>query len=377
MTKYLKSRDYYEDVYDKSTVEQCRSLHYHKLKVTDKDIEDAKLTPKESARIQEVKGLWIDVVQEIAAFFAAAERFNKKDSVIEKMMTDDSTKDHILTHTEPTSNARCRKCKSRDLSKVSKDLWHDSDGKDNRVLFMFSCNDCQTKTAFYDNGEEWIIEPTGCPVCNSERLTHTKTNENEVLTLEYTCGRCDNVWEEVHDYSYKPKKEKPDPNYHEDRKLYCYSKKVRGWAEDLKNNSMGHHTRPSSEENEIEKLYKAELEKIEILTVAQADKRISAILKKHGYKDFELGKPNMDKEVVVHFTVIDDEDGRSGNDSRNSVWKLLNKDLDTTNWRLIRSSLNYRVGYINGKLRAYENKLELEKLIDTKLKKSKKTSIYI
>jgi predicted Zn-ribbon and HTH transcriptional regulator len=371
MITYLKPREYYEDIYDRGTVEQCRFLHHHKLKVTDKDIEEAKLTPQENVKIQEVKGLWIDVVQEMAAFFAAAERFNKKDSAIEKMMADDSTKDHILTNAQLPSNARCRKCMSRDLRTVSKDLWHDSEGKDNRVLFMFSCNDCQTKTAFYDDGEEWIVEPTRCPVCNSERLTHTKTNENDILTLKYTCGRCDNVWEEVHDYSYKPKKEKPDPNYHEDRKLYCYSKKVRGWAEDLKNNPISYKTRPSWEENETEKLYKAELAKIEILTITQVNKRISALLKKNGYKDFELGKPNMDKELVVHFTVIDEKDGRSGEDSRNTVWRLLSKVLDATNWRLIRSSLNYRVGYINGKIRAYENKLELEKLIDQKLKKSK------
>lgn len=61
----LKPREYYEDIYDKGTVDQCRLLRDHKLKVTDKDIEDAKLTPSESAKIQEVKGLWINVVQEM------------------------------------------------------------------------------------------------------------------------------------------------------------------------------------------------------------------------------------------------------------------------------------------------------------------------
>jgi len=368
---YLRPREYYEDLYDQGTVEQCRFLQGRKLKVTDKDIADAKLTPEESAKIQEVKGLWTDVVQEMATFFAAAERFNKKDSAIEKMMTDDSTKDHILTSAVPPSNARCRKCKSHDLRTISKDLWHDSEGKDNRVLFMFSCNNCQTKTAFYDDGEEWVVEPTRCPVCSSERLTHTKTNKNEVLTLKYTCGRCDNVWEDVHDYSYKPVEEKPDPSYHEDRKLYCYSKKVRSWAEDLKNQPISYKTRPSWEESETEKLYKAELEKVEILTVAQVDKRVSAVLKEHGYKDFELGKPNMDKEVVVHFTAIDDKEGRSGEDSKRTVWKLVSKELELTNWRLVRSSLDYRVGYVKGKLKAYENKFELEKLIDSKLRKEK------
>lgn len=368
---HLQPREYYEDIYDKSTVEQCRFLQRHKLKVTDKDIEDAKLTPQESAKIQEVKGLWIDVVQEMAAFFAAAERFNKKDSVIEKMMTDDSTKDHILASSKPPTMARCRKCKSHDLRIISKDLWHDSEGKDNRVLFMFSCNGCQTKTAFYDDGEEWIVEPTRCPVCSGERLTHTKTNKNDVLTLKYTCVRCDNVWEDVHDYSYKPVEEKPDSNYHEDRKLYCYSKKVRGWAEDLRNSPISHSSRPSWQESETEKLYKAELEKIEMLTAPQVDKRLGKLMLKNGYKEFLLGQPDMDKELTVLFTAIDNKDERNADESKRVVWKLLSKDLESTNWRLVRTSLDYRVGYIKGKLRAYEHKFELEKLVDKKLTRKK------
>jgi hypothetical protein len=371
MITYLKPRDYYEDIYDQGTVRQCSFLRSHNLKITDKDIEDAKLTPEENAKMQDVKGLWVDLVQEMAAFFAAAERFNNKEAWIEKMMTEDKTKDHIFNTTQPPDNARCRKCFSKSLRTISKDFWHNNKGEYKRVLFMFNCNDCDTNTAFFDDEEEWIVEPTRCPECRTEKVTYKKTDINDILTLTYTCGRCDNVWKDVHDYSFKPKEEKPDPSYEEDRKLYCYSKKVRSWAEDLKNSPISYKTRPSWEESETEKLYKAELEKIEMLTVAQIDKRISTVLKKNGYKDFELGKPNMDKELVVHFTVIDDKDGRSSEDSRNTVWKLINKELDTTNWRIIRSSINYRVGYINGKLRAYENKFELEKLVDQKLKRKK------
>ena len=147
--------------------------------------------------------------------------------------------------------------------------------------------------------------------------------------------------------------------------------KVRQWAEDLKNNPI-HYTRPSWEESETEKLYKAELEKIEMLTVAQVDKRLNKLLAKNGYKDFGLGKPDMDKELQVLFIAIDNQEGRSGDESKRVVWKLANKELENTNWRLVRSSLDYRVGYIKGKLKAYENKLELEKLVDLKLKNLKK-----
>lgn len=368
---YLKPREHYEDIYDKGTVEECRFLHHHKLEITDKDIEDADATPEEKAKLQEVKGLWIDVVQEMAAFFAAAERFNKKEAWIEKMMTEDKTKDHILATTQLPDNAHCRKCHGKNLRTISKDLWHNNEGEDQRVLFMFKCKDCDTNTAFFDDGEEWIVEPTRCPECRTEKVKYTKTDENEILTLTYTCERCDHVWQEVHDYSHKPEIEEPDPTYDEDRKLYCYSKKVREWAEDLKNRPLN-YTRPSWEESETEKQYKAELAKIEMLTVAQVDKRLSKLLAKNGYKDSALGKLDMEKELQVTFTAIDDQDGRSGDDSKRTVWKLVNKELEPTNWRLVRSSLGYRVGYIKGKLKAYETKLELEKLVDNKLKKRSK-----
>lgn len=366
---YLQSLEYYEDIYDKGTVEQCRCLVSTKLKVTDKDIKDAKLTPAENAKINEVKGLWIDVVKEMAAFFAAAERFNKKEAAIEEMMSEDRTKDHTMTHAEPPANAHCRKCMNRDLRTISKDLWYDN-GKYERVLFMFTCNKCSTNSAYFDDGEEWIVEPTRCPICNSEKLSFKKDYKDDILTLKYTCSRCDNIWEDVHDFATKTKLEKPDPTYHEDRKLYCYSKKVREWAEQAKRNPIS-YSRPSWEESETEKLYKAELEKMEMLTAVQIDKRLSKLLSKNGYKDFQLGKPDIDKDIEVLFTAIDAKEDRSGDESRNTVWKLVSKDLDSTNWRLVRSSLNYRVGYIKGKLKAYEKKIELEKLIDQKLKKLK------
>lgn len=287
-------------------------------------------------------------------------------------MTEDKTKDHIYSTAQPPNNVRCRKCLGKDLKTISKDLWHKNEGKDKRVLFMFKCNSCGTNTAYFDDGEEWIVEPTRCPECKTEKVTYTKTDKDEALTIKYTCQRCDHVWEDVHDYSIKPEEEKLDPNYEEDRKLFCYSKKVREWAEGLKNDPI-HYTRPSWEESETEKLYKAELEKIEMQTVTQVDKRLSKILTKNGYKDFTLGKPDLDKELQVLFTAIDNQDGRTGADSKRIVWKIVNKELENTNWRLVRSSLDYKVGYVKGKLKAYENKYELEKLIDIKLKRIKRS----
>ena len=237
---------------------------------------------------------------------------------------------------------------------------------------MLRCRSCDANTAFYDNGEEWIVEPTICPNCNSEKLSFTKKHEGDILTLEYECHRCDNKWQEVHDYTIEPEVPEPeDPTYHEDRKLYCYSKKVRGWAEDLKNRPPSLGATHSWEVSETERLYKDELTKIEMQTVAHITNRLSSLLTKNGYSDFELGKPDLEKQLEVMFTAIDSKDTRTPEQSQSDVWKCVSKELQMTNWRLVRTSVTYRSGYIRGKLRAYENKVELEKLVDSNLRKSK------
>lgn len=367
--KYLQTREYYEDIYDKGTVEQCRFLHHHKLEVTDKDIEAAKLTEAERKGVQEVKGLWFGVVQEMSAFLAAAERFNKKEAAIAAMMQEDTNKDHTMAFAQLPANAQCRKCTARDLRVISKDLHDWGEHKADRVLFMVKCNKCSTNSAFYDDGEQWVVEPTRCPECHTEKVTYVKDKTQEAITFTYTCERCDHVWQDILELGYKSSKaEVGDPTYEDDRKLFCYSKKVRSWAEDIKNNPIRTSSRPSWEENETEKLYKAELAKIEMLTVAQVNKRLARVLAANDYTDLQLGAPNMEKELNVLFTAIDTQVGRSPDNSSRTCWKLVSKALDNSNWRLVRSSLEYRSGYIKGKLRAYENKHELEQLINRRLK---------
>lgn len=375
---YLQPREHYEDIYDKNTVDHCRNMLAYDTNqgLTDADFEKEHLkalSPEQLKEIQEklIKKGWLDtVVKEMAVFMYAAERYNGRTSAIDNWMNDDKSKDHLLTNTDIPAAAHCRKCSSRDLRLIDKHLdWHD--GKNDRVLFMLSCNKCSTNSAFYDDGEQWVVEPTCCPVCQSERHSFAKQQSKHKLTITYTCARCDHVWQETLD-SATPKKEAPDPHFHEYRKLYCYSKKVQEWAADMKRSPLAYTNKLSWEETKEEQDNKAEMEKIEKLTIATVEERLTKLLEKNGYKQLRLDAPDMDKGVSVHFSVIDSKADRNKDLSRSTVWKLMNKDLANTNWRIMRDSLQYRMGYITGKLRGYEGEFELRKLIERKLKQQTK-----
>lgn len=121
------------------------------------------------------------------------------------------------------------------------------------------------------------------------------------------------------------------------------------------------------------KQWKEELDKIERLTVAQVTDKLKKVLTQQGYREFQLGQPDMGKQVVVPFNVIEGKD-RNEDESRFNLHKLISKQLDDSNWRLVRTSLTYRMGYLTGKLKGYETDEDLRDLLEKKAKKQSKAS---
>lgn len=46
----------------------------------------------------------------------------------------------------------------------------------------------------------------------------------------------------------------------------------------------------------------------------------------------------------------------------------MNRTLESTNWRLASDGISYRLGYLNGRLHAYENEEDLKKLVEKTIK---------
>ena len=95
---------------------------------------------------------------------------------------------------------------------------------------------------------------------------------------------------------------------------------------------------------------------------------LSEPLKKEGYIEFHLDKPEMGRDVYIGFSCLDSKSDRKDYDSRKTLKKLVDSALDDTNWRLMSDGVSYRLGYLNGRLRAYENEDDLKKLV-SKIKK--------
>jgi len=103
--------------------------------------------------------------------------------------------------------------------------------------------------------------------------------------------------------------------------------------------------------------------KIKKLTVIELEKLLAPALEKESYIHLQLANPEIDRNVVVPFTVQDSKTGRESRTSEYDLKRLLKKILEDTNWRLMTDGVNYRLGVLAGRLRGYESEENLLKLV--------------
>lgn len=102
--------------------------------------------------------------------------------------------------------------------------------------------------------------------------------------------------------------------------------------------------------------------------IAELTPLLAKPLEDAGYIEFRLDKPEIGKDVVIGFSCLDNKTEREDYASRKDLQKLINKTLTNTNWRLMSDGVSCRLGYLNGKLRAYENEEDLLKLVSKNIK---------
>jgi hypothetical protein len=88
--------------------------------------------------------------------------------------------------------------------------------------------------------------------------------------------------------------------------------------------------------------------------IAELIPLLSEPLQKAGYIEFHLDKPEMGRDVFVGFSCLDSKTDRDDYDSRKTLKRLVDSILQDTNWRLANDGISYRLGYLNGRVRAYE-----------------------
>lgn len=356
MTTYLKPKEYYESIYDSATVSGARRDIELFTKLYDKWFElmpDEEPTSFRSAF--HLNGLYMQIVgNHLLA------RYDERDGYIQQMMSRDEAKDSRIAAARLMREPVCIHCKKIGLRIHDKDLHRRDGGED--VLFMLQCTHCEKMSAYWEDGGRWEVPPTPCPKCRAA-MDKTDSRKGDVITLIYSCPACHHTYKDTLDLHIEEKK--PDPNFEEDRYRFClHDPKV---LEEHRNAKMRYDglIKLGEEFKEREKnkdAYEAAA-KLRNLKIAELKDLLSPILEQEGYTEFSLEKPAMGRFVVVPFSCLDGKPSRNDYESRKNLKKKISDTLADTNWRLMSEGVSYRLGYLAGRLRAYETEEDLATLL--------------
>lgn len=358
--KHLKDYKYYDDLYDEITVHSCRLTERSLLEssVLDKDIKDdsGKLLTKEEKQHQ------FAYIHNIALYFEKGERYLQKEETIQKWMEEDRLRDRRVDQASLKELIRCNDCLLE--MEVSLKTLDERMDKPDRVLFFLKCSTCEKRKGIFDDGEE-LNTDTYCPDCNSV-LDSAHDKKEDLITIVYTCPHC--KYSNTEELSLKSDKKEPSveesKQYDEDRKRFCLSqdegekyREGKRNMEELKKFVDEQKDREKNKEayEKVKKMGKVPFGKIKELLMESC--------LKEGYSDVIFEKPDMGRYLMIGFTMSDMNQERNEYDSRMQLKTLINDTLSETNWRLASEGLSYRMGFLTGRLRAYEREEELVKLV--------------
>lgn len=368
MFRYLRDRQLYEDIYDRYTVEDGRRSQASFEKVYDDFVK--KHPPEDPKRPGFV--LHMNIFYMAYVGNDLLDRYDKRDEYIRDWMAKDEVKDAQIANARLSTEPVCQHCGITGLRIIDKSLMHRGEkyehGDPEEVLFMLKCTHCEKKSAYWEDGAEWEHRHTYCPKCKFV-MDEKSTTRGKVVTTTYTCPACGHSYKDKLDF--KPEKEVIDPDLEKDKDFYCLrNEKIRNEFRDMRYRmeEMVRLGKELKEKEDSKHIYDA-MKEIKKPKIAELTPLLSPILEKAGYIEFHLDKPEMGKDVFVSFSCLDNKSDREDYDSRKYLKKLVDKALVDTNWRLMSDGISYRLGYLNGRLRAYEREEDLKKLVTSNIAK--------
>jgi hypothetical protein len=81
--------------------------------------------------------------------------------------------------------------------------------------------------------------------------------------------------------------------------------------------------------------------------------------------------------MAIPFSCLDNKPERESHDSRMELKKLITTTLADTNWQLMSDGVHYRLGYLSGRIRAYESDEDLRKLVERQTKAGTRKPVAI
>lgn len=345
MHTYLNPKIYYSDLYDEHTIDNCRRI--------EKGFKERKYIGKEAVMAEGAKKLMI--------YWETGERYIKKESRIAEWMDSDQKKDDKLRDTPIPSHMPCLYCSKEMNFDGHKHLHAREDGIE-RVLFFYECERCNKRRAFWEDGKEFEAKKDYCKKCGGVQEVEFKDTEKEMVSI-HICSKCKDKVKSI-TKKYISETSRSDPEYQNDKERFCLSDedgmKYVKYKQDMA--FVGKMMEEYEEKEKNKDIYDA-VAKLQKLKVSELQDLLDKKLKKENYTKLEFIKTEIEKDVVVSFTVQDEKNGREEYNSRKQLEKITAKILSDTNWRLMTDGVNYRLGILTGRLRGYEREEDLIKLV--------------
>lgn len=374
MYAHLKERQYYEDLYDRYTVEDARRT----IKYYDDFLEEmtAKL-PKGETLEKPGNAFVANVFYMQTVGNDLLERYENRDTRINEWIARDEAKDTQLAETRLSNEPLCQHCDKDGMRIIDKTLLNrERNGNfddPELVLFTLHCSHCDKNSAYWEDGIAWEIKPTLCPKCQTA-MDYKTTHSKKTLTFTYTCPSCQHSYKEKMDLS--DKEDAVDPDFEKNRAHYClHDKEFRDRLFTIRHDflEMARLGKEWKEREDNKHIYDA-VKELKKPKIAELTPLLKPVLEKAGYTDFSLDKPEIGKDVFIGFNCLDTKSDRNDYDSKKTLEKIVKNTLEETNWRLMSDGISYRLGYLNGRLRAYEKEDDLKNLVMKSSKLQKKAA---
>ncbi len=357
--KYLKERSYYEEMYDRHTVEDCR--WYEEPRPMSKKENDLKggLT---AGQIQ-----WgHDFVTDMLLFQRVGDRYLQREETINEWMERDERRDGVLDRAR-TPIIRCPSC-GRAMECVYKRLNYDMDDRKREwVEFILKCMPCKQSTRVFENGQKVPEKPSLCVKCKKEIKLSTLTKNGKEYFID-TCKHCGHVEETLSalDDEKEPTQEEIE-RFEYDKKRFCLTpaqgQRYKSWVDGM--NRMKEETK----EQEANVEYYDKLAEVKKLNIAGLEKLLKTAIKKAGYTDLHISMPPPDRQIIINFSIRDTEEKRESYESEKTLQKIFEKTLKDKNWALMSDGIHYRLGLLSGRIRGYETEEDLQELTKSRMKK--------
>lgn len=369
---HLRDREFYEDIYDRHTVEDARrDMVYY-----DKFFKEVKSNLDEGDTIDRPgNAVILNLFYMQTVGFELIQRYENREHYIDNWMATDQAKDDRIASAKLLEEPLCHHCNKQGLRIIDKSLMRRKDNAkhsdDEEVLFMLHCRHCDKNSAYWEDGSAWRVKPERCPKCRSEVSSKTTKNK-KALIFTYTCSSCGHIYKDKIDLHKDVKK--PDPNFDKDRAHFgLLDKEFRDHLFAIKKGfeDMARFGKEHKDKEDNKHIYDA-INELKKPKIAELSNLLNEALRKASYIEFSLDKPEIGKDVVVGFNCLDDKSDRSDRDSEKTLKKTINSALNDTNWRLMSDGIRYRLGYLSGRIRAYEHEEDLKKLVERNTSLQKK-----